>query len=1014
MSNFQEQERSILHETYVFSEWKPEPEYVQKPDNILPENISVLWRWLKFFGPKKSLIDNITAYKQRKQKWHIALGDEGKVIAVLTDNILEIRTKRSEYATIAARTTVSRDGYCQWRKLVWSPDCSFLVLAYGNGIVSFFDLTASNLFNIPTDCSRPGGLECTDNTHAVAEIIFMPLRVKDNKWNWEVLIITYDGKLRGFLISHTDGFKLHHTFSFVGGVGAVTYSPEHNLLYIAGVPRTYSKDKTSSLYAGLTAWRILNDDPFYKLSVVSDELEAQLANEHFHLYIPFVSGKNLEIILSRFSGAVSVCNVEYMVNILGKKPEFLQGAPQVTGAHDGSFMTLECESNVLPAKKSNSDDSMEVVPVESEAEDTYFDISKELIKSVLYTITDIEHFQPKPKKITIVSRIYRLLGIKSTTSNELFSRKIESGNYTEALNLASEFKLDSDLVYQQQWRKTPVSSEAIQKFLAILKCEKSTYMKDEYDRLRSNSIAHSSIEIAKEGRIDALTCLWPHIKTVSLQMTVLQNIPETINPLEYKHLLPFSTEVDVDRWPPQLLEQENDWCKKEIFRSIWSSNWSEDSTPDNESLNMTCTLDDISKWYNKRAREIEERSGIVSHALTLIILASEHEIKGLDAIMFHLLTLDTLMYDTNLEDVTLTDVEKKSTLETCTLLMNRTSPETFVSDLKQFVVPFLKRYEKFSNRSESCLVGLTEYMESLSINDLSSILLVMQSPNEFELDVRTHLDLVEKCLYAYTGTDQLDKACDLLDTILHESDGSISPNELLRRLKELEKLLNTCNILSCHDVNVTFSDLKNMHTEPKQAQMLLTRVARNMATRDEKPSQQDWEALLKDILDLQSLMFDCVSKELCYVIYASSLLTSGDENTIKLAAEVLICDSESRRGVQSVPYAQSIELVLAASKEYFNSASSLTDPALNLARCCLTLIKDGNKEIEDELDLIASLQILNSFGVSVLPIQVRLCEDRMELIDKCLELDTNAYLASHKLLKLAQLLKISRDDEQKR
>lgn len=47
----------------------------------------------------------ISRHIEKQQKWHIALGDEGKVIAVLTDNILEIRTKRSEYATIAARTT---------------------------------------------------------------------------------------------------------------------------------------------------------------------------------------------------------------------------------------------------------------------------------------------------------------------------------------------------------------------------------------------------------------------------------------------------------------------------------------------------------------------------------------------------------------------------------------------------------------------------------------------------------------------------------------------------------------------------------------------------------------------------------------------------------------------------------------------------------------------------------------------------------------------------------------------
>ncbi|KAI8438011.1 hypothetical protein MSG28_010669, partial [Choristoneura fumiferana] len=730
-----EENKSILHELYVFSEWKPEPEYIQKPDNILPENISALWRWLKFFGPKKSLIDSIAACKERQQKWHIALGDEGKVIAVLTDNILEIRTKRSEYATIAARTTVTRDAYPQWRKLVWSPDCSFLAMAYGNGVVSFFDLTASNLFNIPADCTRPGGLECTDNTHAVADIIFMPLRVKDNKWNWEVLVVTCDGKLRGYLVSATDGCKLHHSFRFAGGVGAIAYCAPHATLYVCGLPRTSIKDTSSPLSAGITAWRILNEDPFYKLSVVSDQLETQFANESFQMYIPFVSTKNLpfivqmvispdssklvclhcngdvsawrlpllkplqrwrltsqpgfdlrnplvgeqkdaaayqpgdvnwwsneEIILSRFSGAVSVCDLENMVNILGKKPEFFQGAPRVTCAHGGTFMVLECESNVLPAKKARSDESMEMVQVESDAEDTMLDLTKELLKSVLFAITDMEAFQPRPRRVTVVSRVYRLLGVRSTTPEDLFSRKIESGNYAEALSLAETFSLDSDLVYQQQWRKNPVSTDAIQKYLskvskkiwavhqcvdrlpetlpaanqllhfgltlttteilqeinkersskitdpgdivlsdlnaytsellrcrhvmlfcrdrialyeAILRCEKSTYVKDEYDRLRSNSLVHSSIEIAKEGRIEALTCLWPHIKTVAMQLAVLESLPETINPLDYQHLLPIKEAL---MWfekksPVKIVpsEYDNDWCRKEIFSSL--INW---------------------------------------------------------------------------------------------------------------------------------------------------------------------------------------------------------------------------------------------------------------------------------------------------------------------------------------------------------------------------------------------------------------------------------------------------------
>lgn len=44
--------------------------------------------------------------------------------------------------------SVTRDPYPQWRKMEWSPDCAFLVLAYGIGHVECYDLSASKLFTI--------------------------------------------------------------------------------------------------------------------------------------------------------------------------------------------------------------------------------------------------------------------------------------------------------------------------------------------------------------------------------------------------------------------------------------------------------------------------------------------------------------------------------------------------------------------------------------------------------------------------------------------------------------------------------------------------------------------------------------------------------------------------------------------------------------------------------------------------------------------------------------------------
>ncbi|CAG9580984.1 unnamed protein product [Danaus chrysippus] len=1168
------EKKSILHELYVFSEWKPEPEYIQKTDTLLPENISSIWRWLKFFGLKKSLIDSVTVHKEKQQKWHMALGDEGKVLAILTDNILEIRTKRSEYATIGARTTVARDPYPQWRKLVWSPDCTFLVVAYGNGIVNFFDLTASNLFYIPADCSRPGGLECSDNTHAVSDIIFMPLRVKDTKWNWEVLVITFDGRLRGYLVSASEGFKLHHSFSFPGGVAAAVYCAAHGVLYVAGPPAPARKESWCASSAGLSAWRVLLDEPFYKLSVVSSELHDKLAADSWS-YLPRLFNNNLdfivrmsvspdsqslvcvhssgqlsvwrlpvlspvrrfalsaqpghalphprrgpapdpaythpadvtwwsneEIILSRFSGAVSVCGLEDMANILGKGPEFFEGTPQVSCAHDGSLLALECESSTVPHKHQNS----EVSKDETESEDSVLELTKELLKSLLYAITDIEALQPKPRRITVVSRIYRLLAIKSTTPTELFSRKIESGKYKEALSLAATFDLDRDLVYQQQWRRNPVSTDAIHNYLskvskkiwvvhqcvdrlpesapaarhlldfgleltnihileeinkdlpddeqcqdveditlghlnaytsellrcrhvmlfyqerlqlyeAIIRCEKSTYVKDEYDRLRSNSIVHSAMEIAKEGRIEALTCLWPYIKSLPMQQEVLDMIPETLYPLDYQHLLPtkepltwFEKKSPIKIKPS---ENDNDWCKKDIFRSIWSSNWSEDTTPESETAS---NIDgDLAKWYEKRARVIEGRCGLVSHALTLVTIATVGgAVEGLENIMFHLLTLDTLIYDINVEGVTLEQLEKMSYLDTCKLLMKMSKPATFVSDLKEYVIPFLKRYENLTKQNGICLTGMMEFLESISVEDLSYILLVLQSPREFELDVRTHLELVERCLYSHTGTHQLHMACDLLHTILKETDGSISRSSLVRRASELERVVAGSGRLAWRGLRVPPAALRDLHTDPPRAHTLLARLARSLHDREDKPTQQDWENLLKDILELRESLLECITEEQCYEAYASALLTCGSEEGIRLGPSVLSVSGARGSPRRQVGPARTVQLVMDAAKEYFNSASSLTDPALELAKCCLLLIEDSNKDIEQELDLIAALPLLSAFNLTLLPIQVRLCEDRMKLIQDCLNLDPNAYLASHKLLKLAKLLRIAGDDEQAR
>lgn len=111
-----------------------------------------------------------------------------------------------------------------------------------------------------------------------------------------------------------------------------------------------------------------------------------------------------------------------------------------------------------------------------------------------------------------------------------------------------------------------------------------------------------------------------------------------------------------------------------LIRSIWNSDWSEETTPDSESAcDITDATDDIAKWYERRAREIQERSGLASYALHLIVLADSGGVTGLSTIKFNLETLNSLIYDVNIEDVTLKEVEQWSVLETCAAFMKLVS-----------------------------------------------------------------------------------------------------------------------------------------------------------------------------------------------------------------------------------------------------------------------------------------------------------------------------------------------------
>lgn len=82
---------------------------------------------------------------------------------------------------------------------------------------------------------------------------------------------------------------------------------------------------------------------------------------------------------------------------------------------------------------------------------------------------------------------------------------------------------------------------------------------------------------------------------------------------------------------------------------------------------------------------------------------------------------------------------------------------------------------------------------------------------------------------------------------------------------------------------------------------------------------------------------------------------------------------------------------------------------INDFRTCLHLILDDNYIIREEYDLINSLQILNEFNVDILPLQVRSTQDKLKLIEDCLNKREDAYKSRQRLLMLANYLHIEKN-----
>ncbi|KAM5262785.1 NBAS subunit of NRZ tethering complex [Ctenodactylus gundi] len=1262
------EEETILYDLLVNTEWPPETE-VQSRGNrkrgasfVITKAIRDRLLFLRqyfWYSPAPFLLpDGLVRLVNKQINWHLVLASNGKLLAAVQDQCVEIRSAKDDFTSVIGKCPVPKDPKPQWRRVAWSYDCTLLAYAESTGTVRVFDLMGSELFVISPASSFVGDL-----SYAVAGLIFLEYKASA-QWSAELLVINYRGELRSYLVSvgTNQSYQESHSFSFSSryphGISAAVYHPGHRLLLVGGCESAeVGISKASS--CGLSAWRVLSGSPYYKqvinggdkvtavpktlglLRMLSVKLYSRQTQEQNGIFkmslspdgsllaavhlsgrlstwaIPSLRQCRLweqseqpgyddlnpswrlstekrkkikdkgsfyplidvnwwadgAVTLARCSGAVTVSSVKTLKNLLGKSCEWFEPSPQVTATHDGGFLSLECEIKLAPKRsrleiRDGEDDEGEEdsdSDHETSAKTRYFGY----IKQGLYLMTEMERFAPTRKRPRTITKNYRLVSLRSTTPEELYQRKIESEEYEEALSLAHTYGLDTDLVYQRQWRKSAVNVASIQNYLSKIKKRSwvlheclervpenvdateellqyglkgtdlealiaigrdaddgrftlptevnldsvpsgeleppdeepakrkkerelrkrrellrfvnfskqtleqkelcrcrlklltyldrlATYkeilgvphaVEQRYDaeffkKFRSQNIVLSARTYARESNVQALEILFTYHGSDLLphRLAVLSNFPETTSPHEYSVLLPeacrHGDSLMIIPWHERK-HRAKDWCEEMECRTIVEPHVQDSSeflyAAQPELLRHRApqlSVDKAVAWYQGRAEEIEHHAGQVDCALSLIRLGMERHIPGLLLLCDNLVTLETLVYEAGC-DITLTlkDLQKMNDLEKLRLLMSSCSEETYVTSAYQWMVPFLHRCEKQTPGVADEL--LKEYLVTLAKGDLRLPLKIFQhSKPDLQQKIIPDQDqlmaVALECIYNCERSDQLLLCYDILECLPQRGCGRKTKvtTTLHDMVDQLEQILSVSELLEKHGLEKPVSFVKNTQSSPEEARQLMVRLTRHTGRKQPPVGVSHWRMLLQDMLTMQQNVYRCLNSDTCYEIFTESLLCSSRLENIQLAGQMMHSHDSSVNPPASVThkgkaqcrvsYDRSIDLVLAASREYFNSSTSLTDSCMDLARCCLQLITDRPPAIQEELDLIQALGCLGEFGVKILPLQVRLCSNRISLVKECISQSPACYRQSAKLLGLADLLRVAGEDSEER
>ena len=508
---------------------------------------------------------------------------------------------------------------------------------------------------------------------------------------------------------------------------------------------------------------------------------------------------------------------------------------------------------------------------------------------------------------------------------------------------------------------------------------------------------------------------------------------------------------------PDHIRDEKDWIESPEFQNVII-----EITGDNKYKKSDATTspncantETIQDWFLKRTSEIESLSGLVDVALSFCEIGIANGCKNMNATVENLRILYTLTYECKSETYysleyisTLNDIEKLSLIMS---YAHDVQSELFAKHLQDWLIPFISRRPTLHVREKL----LRDYLIKVSKEELFTCLklasLISKTSSSHSLKEMNLIGIIVECIYTNENPQQVDIAHQLVNEIsmaAHKSNES-SPSpikpphsaaiswpelgaEQTQQIRLVQAHLRACKLFRKYGLVKTLAYVKDSASSDEKCRDALVKLTWFASKRATHSKMSEWIELKKDLKELQQSVYaDRINDQECDEIYLTSLLGSRSADNIEFAAELL-------KDLYAVDKENAIGLALRAAQEYFNAASSHLDPDMGYASDCLNLIVGilaessslgGRKSqnngsicwnelgetepnvrkyielVEKERELIQAMQLIFEFDYNILPVQVRLKEDRADIIKDILKRNEHAYKEYDKVLLLASCLR---------